>query len=303
MTLCIAWKNVDIVYFASDSRLTSGSSVQTDEANKIFKIGVEVYGPTSQNSHSQEPPLLYRTNYGMCFAGSYLNGSILADTVSEVLSNLQIVPGYSDISIDNISSIALGVYRQVSTHLMNRHRENGLSSVLFGGYCLDTNVFKLYHFTSFVSSTTSMVDFKKEEVELMDNPFLVGDTEAKRRYTEIMEKNISGYTNFHVLRDVIKDDSVSTVGGKIQCGYFKGNTFRTNGIVEYRIDNNGDHPMVQADFNFRGLSLNLDANDLRSGDVNIMKTLFDPFEAEGRKLFEIVQQAIESRMNQSHAGE
>ncbi len=77
MTLCLAWKQNSGIYFASDSRLmTNGRSVLTDNATKIFKIDVEVRGV------SPNEELIHRTNFGLCFAGSYLNGSIIADFIS-----------------------------------------------------------------------------------------------------------------------------------------------------------------------------------------------------------------------------
>jgi hypothetical protein len=41
MTLCLAWKKGNEVYFASNSRLTDNQkNILTNEATKIFKVGI-----------------------------------------------------------------------------------------------------------------------------------------------------------------------------------------------------------------------------------------------------------------------
>ena len=162
MTLCLAWKINDEIYFASDSRLTSGDSIITDEANKIFKVKVEIYGPRPGHTPNAIEPLIYQTTFGLCFAGSYINGSVLADTLEDVLSNIQATP-YSDISIDNLSEIAFAVYRIVTNELMYRHRMDGLSEVLIGGYCPKDKKFRLYRFSP-KFEPGELIDFQKEDL-------------------------------------------------------------------------------------------------------------------------------------------
>ncbi|PZF71575.1 hypothetical protein [Taibaiella soli] len=303
MTLCLAWRNGNAAYLASDSRLTDAEKkVTSDEATKIFKIGVEVYAPTPHDDPYQEPQLLHRTNYGLCFAGSYLNGSILADTIGEVLSNIQAVPDQSDISIENLSNIAFGVYEQVSRPLMSIHNECGLSSVFFGGYCLETEVFRLYKFYALQDAPGQPVYFKKDEMALTNTPIYLGDSNAIIKAEELIALKKPGYTHFHLLREIIKDGEIATVGGKMQFGEFKWNTFKTNGIVEYSLEpNESGIKQVIGHFNYRGLSLDLNDKALRSGHINIMKTFFDPFESERWELFEETKKSIEEQQDKWEA--
>jgi hypothetical protein len=140
MTLCLAWKRNNEISFASDSRLSNenGETV-SDIATKIFKIRVRINSKESKKE-------LIDLNYGLRFCGSYLNGSILADTISEILSSMEISKK-DPITINSIVSIAFSIYKDVSTHLMSIHKSGGLSKVLFGGFCPESNSFRIFTFS------------------------------------------------------------------------------------------------------------------------------------------------------------
>lgn len=286
MTLCLAWKQRGDIYFASDSRLTEADkSVVTDDATKIFKVGVEIFGPVPSETPDEPEELIHQTTFGICFAGSYLNGSILADTIEEVLSNIQASP-YSDISIENLSDIAFAIYKQVSAQLMQIHREKGLSKVLIGGYCPTKKEFKLYQFSPKDLISGQALEFEKQEITLTNKPVFIGDSSAIKKAEELLEKVSKDYTYFHLLREIIQDETIKTVGGNIQCGLFRHSNFKTYGIIEYSLyENEYKRQQVKDDYKFRGLSLNFDDNELRKGDINIHKTFFNPFESERQMFF------------------
>lgn len=296
MTLCLAWKQGEKVFFASDSRLTQGDTRITDIATKIFKIGVEIYGTRDAEAPDLQEQLLHRTNFGFCFTGSYLNGSLLADTMEEVLSNLQGAPEISDLSINNLSDIAFTVYKQISTQLMEINREKGRSEVLLGGFCPVDHNFRLYKFSSSIGQS---INFIKEEIALQDRGLiLIGDQNAKDKANELAEDLSGQYTHFHLLRDLIKDTDVPTVGGNIQAGLFSSSDFKTYGIAEYFLEENEDGlPKVKYNYKFRGLSLDFDDNELRSGYVNVKKNLFNPFENERIELYKQVDDSIEKSID------
>lgn len=289
MTLCLAWKQGGQTHFASDSRLTDGdSSITTDDATKVFKIRVEIYGPVSSENPNQKEPLIHQTTFGLCFSGSYLNGSIIADTIEEVLSNIQATP-YSDISIENLSNIAFVIYKQVSTQLMQIHSEKGLSTVLLGGYCPSNSDFKLYQFSQKRIVQGEMLEFEKQTIELTKEAYYIGNSSAIEKAKQLSSKLSNEYTYFHILREIIKDGEIKTVGGNIQCGLFRPMTFRSYGLVEYStIENEIGMLQVEHSYKFRGLSLNLDDNELRSGDVHIHIPFFNPFESERNEYFKQV---------------
>jgi hypothetical protein len=72
MTLCLAWKQNNEYYFASDSRLSNDGSIISDDANKIFNIKVEISGPVPSDTPMAEAPIVHQSSFGLCFAGSFL---------------------------------------------------------------------------------------------------------------------------------------------------------------------------------------------------------------------------------------
>ncbi len=296
MTLCIAWKRGRETYLVSDSRLTSSGSLVTNDANKIFKIKVEIYGAVPSETPNVAEPIIFQSSFGLCFAGSYMNGSILADTIEEVLSNIQAVP-YSDISIDNLSDIAFVVYKRVSEQLMKLHRQDGLSEVLLGGYCPSSGNLKFYKFSP-KFEPDELLNFEKHEIQITEQPTFIGDSSAKQKANSLLPKLGQDYSVFHLLREVINDDDVTTVGGNIQAGLFRPNTFKTYGIAEYSTytDEYG-YLQVKDSYNFRGLSLDFNDSELRKGNINIHKSFFNPFEKEREEYFNQASASIEDTIN------
>lgn len=295
MTLCLAWQQDDEVFFASDSRLTeSNQRTITDEATKIFRIGVEIYGAIPSETPNVEEKLLHRTNFGFCFTGSYLNGSLLADTMEEVLSSIQCI---SDITIDNLSAIAFAIYKQVSTQLIQIHRENGLSEVLLGGYCPVSKEFKLYKFYSKSIIQGGLICFQKDTIEMNGTPIFIGDNLAKNEAKKLSKKIDRHYSYFHLLREIIKNKDIPTVGGNIQAGVFRLANFKTNGIVEYStFKDDFGNLRVKDSYKFRGLSLDFDDNELRSGNINIKKMFFNPFQNERDNYFREIDERLECKI-------
>lgn len=292
MTLCLAWKEGEEIYFASDSRLTETSkSVSTNEATKIFKVDVEIYKPVQSEESETPAQLFYQTTFGLCFTGSYLNGSLLADTIEEVLSNLQGACEYSDFSIDNLTEIAFAIYKQVSKQLAEIHRGKGLAEVLLGGYCPVNSVFKLFKFyPKQLIDSASLLEFEKVEVELDGQTICIGDKTAKEKAGQLLNNLNKQYSHFHLLRDIINNTEVPTVGGNIQAGRFSSKKFKTYGIIEYSINKDDcDIFQVMSSFKFRGLSLDFDDTELMKGNINIMKAFLNPF---GHELDEFLNQVF-----------
>jgi len=293
MTLCLAWKQGKEIYFASDSRLTNGNSIVTNDANKIFKVKVEIYGPIPANNPNAIEPLIHQTDFGLCFAGSYINGSVLADTLEEVLSNIQASP-YSDISIDNLSEIAFAVYKIVTKQLMNLHQMNGLSEVLLGGYCPKNKDLKLFRFSP-KFEPGELIDFQKQQIVLDSQTIVLGNGKAKA--TSLLPKLNGDYTHFHLLREVIQDDDVPSVGGNIQAGLFRQNNFKLYGIAESSLFTD-DYGFLQVkdSLTFRGIQFNFDDSELRKGNININKSFFTPFEKERDENFKKANESIDDNI-------
>lgn len=288
MTLCIAWKNGSQINFTSDSRLSSSQGVITDSASKIFKINLKIKSPTDKIKNTES--ISYQSNFGLCFTGSYLNGSLMAGAMDLLFSNIQAAPEFSDISIENLSDIAFNIYKKVSIQLMERTQREGLAQALFGGYCPLKKVFKLYKFEF---TEDEVVEFSKNEINISDLPTFIGDTLAIEKANDLKDNISSDYDYYHLLKDIIKDTSISTVGGDIQSGIFENENFDIYGIVDYYIDESLDFPQVKSVFKFRGLEIDFDVDDLRSGYINPAISFMNPFEKERDLYFKDINQRIE----------
>jgi len=287
MTLCLAWKQGNSINFASDSRLTNpDKTVLTNYASKIFKINVEIYKDLPEVFSGKPEKSIYQATYGLCFCGSYINGSVLADTIENFLSNI-LIGQQSDISIDNLSNIAFAIYKQVTKQLIEINRSKGLSEVLFGGYCLKTNNFKLYKFSPKEYVSAQPLKFEKEEIILDNQTILIGDTEAKQIAEELLNKINDDYTRYHVLKEIIQDPTLPTVGGNIQVGHFKPYRFKTHGISEPVIilDTNGNLKVGDI-YTLSGLVLDIGNtnSELFSGNIHTYEAFFCPFQKEKSEL-------------------
>jgi len=282
MTLCLAWKQGNEIFFTSDSRLTDPNyAIVTNDATKIFKIDVRIFGPSSADNPGMPDPLLHETTFGMCFSGSFLNGSIIVDTIEEVLSNIQGSPQYSDFSINNLIDIALSIYRQISIQLMGIHRQYGLSTVLIGGYCPINNDFHLYQFKSRQETPNSEILFEKNEINFDEaNPYMIGDQTAQNMAANLFGSVAGNYTYFHLMREIIRNQEVPTVGGNIQAGKFNSTEFKTYGIAECEIEHTEHGPQIKDKYKFRGHSIDFSEEALSQGNISIRKNLFNPFQHE-----------------------
>lgn len=290
MTLCLAWKQGNEIFFASDSRLTNNQNeIITDDASKIFKIDVKIYGSTPAEIPDAKEPLIHQTSFGMCFSGSYLNGSIIADTIEEILSNVQVSEQYSDFKIERLFCIAFSIYKQISTQLMEVHRHFGLSKVLIGGYCPITYEFSLNLFKHINDELTGMVSFENESISLIDDiPYFIGDQNAITYAQELIPNIQNNYTQFHLLREVMKNPNYLTVGGNIQAAKFRPTKFETYGIAECSIEETEQGPQIKDTYTFRGFSIDFNQDALHDGNLSIRKKLFNPFQHERDEKFRII---------------
>jgi hypothetical protein len=283
MTLCIAWTRQGEISFASDSRLTDGyGHVITDIATKIFTIRVNI---TTKDRRT----LLFNLNYGMCFTGSYLNGSILADTISELLSSLM-MDREQKIGADVIAQIALEIYKDVSIHLMNKNGIGGLSEMWLAGFCPKESRNRLFKFSWAYGIGNVGIDFTMKE-ELLEDPIIfLGNSNAtsfanQNKYKIDFSK---GYTEYHLLQEIIDLRDIHTVGGAIQTGHLLNGNFSLFGMVDYEITNlsNSTLYFVKQVYTFRGIPLVRAIESVEGVSINTSKISMAPF-TEKRQVLEL----------------
>ncbi|MDO6435749.1 hypothetical protein Q4E93_34360 [Flavitalea sp. BT771] len=257
MTLCLAWGRNGEISLASDSRLTDPQgNVSTDIATKIFTIGVKIFA-------SNRRQVLFNHSYGMCFAGSYVNGSIVADTMSELLSSL-VFTDNGPVDADTIAQIAYGIYQDVCKHLMEINRHRGLSDIWLAGHCPQTGRNRLFKFSWELNEQKDGIHFHYVEEDIGNQLLFLGDQVAIARAMELsqqikFERGIftSGYTEYHLLQNIIEDNKIPTVGGSMQTGHILGNSFKQFGMVDYELWDipNTNAKWVRDVATFRGIPL------------------------------------------------
>lgn len=272
MTLCLAWKKETNISLLSDSRLSDGETILTDNANKVFTINVRVV-------NQQDRQVVFDSAYGMCFAGSYLNGSNLANTISELTSEIEIEDG-EVVNFDKIAEIAFILYEYISRHLMEINRRKGLSEVFFIGYCPEAKDNKINKFYSKIGDEGT-IEFQRQDIELKENELVyLGDSNAIQAAKELEGKIGYPYTEFHLISEIINNKEVPTVGGGIQYGCIVANKFRTYGIVDYELyepQNRSEYFRVKEMFTFRSIPFNWEDSELKKIKVSLNKVFMAPY--------------------------
>ncbi len=288
MTLCIAWKRNNQIYLASDSRVTKkvGDEYYTtsDAAPKVYSIPLRIYGIGEDN-------LLYDKDWGFCLAGGYINGSGYANTLSEILSNLQIAPEVSDVSYTNILAIAFKIYEQISIDLVQSGNKEALAKVLITGICpLNEQTIFLYEFG--YKLTSQGVDYYSNGVNLDEQYHCIGDQDA----IDYFQQNIVIQQNgnvFQILKDVCKNPDLKTVGGNLQTGILRSGDpkhFSLYGFFESELEFDDPFWTVSDKWNFRSIELK---PELFEGDIHIRKSFLTPFEDIRNALFDEAHQKNE----------
>jgi hypothetical protein len=225
VTLCATWRLDGNVHFASDSRLTIGRT-EADIAIKVVRVPYCISGPRNpDDSHDQ----IAQGDLGMCFAGSASGSMFLKESIVEVLSHLYAAPGYTDTSMENVAAFVFGAYRAVSRTLTQKIQERGLSTVVMAGYCAVQKRLRVFKLT-----TTRQNEVSYREVLLTEGEYEFtgsGATAATERVNALGRAPTS-LDFVEVLKAVIDDPNVNSVGGKIQYGKFWGTRFTTFGVLE-----------------------------------------------------------------------
>jgi hypothetical protein len=84
--------------------------------------------------------------YGLCFTGSYLNDSLLADTIREMISHLVLDDPHA-IDAQTIARITFQIYQEVSRHLMAINRRSALTEMWLAGFCPASGRDRLFRFS------------------------------------------------------------------------------------------------------------------------------------------------------------
>jgi hypothetical protein len=275
MTLVIARKMNNVISFASDSRIDFQGSGYIDFGIKIFSVPAKIYSPT--DSVSGNTQVLYDQRIGLAVIGSSINAYTVKDSVYEFLQNLQALPGYTDLSFENISRLAFKVYEKTTEELRVILGRNGFSQLLFGGYCVVSKRVRVFEFSP--DLTKSPITLGRREILIDDGIEFYGSGKDVAR---IMHSQNLDYNSLQIVRDVIKKGTVITVGGGLQYGEFQGAQFRIFGVTDYDLYEDGTFKGYKN--TLRGITLYEDEFQRESDGFHISYSFKQPFQGEIDKL-------------------
>lgn len=271
MTLVIAHRFRNNISFSSDSRISFGLAGHIDYGIKIFSVPVNVFSPTSSGTNISS--LDYNYKLGLAVVGSAINAYTVKESVYEILQNLQYLPGYTDLSMNGIAKLVFKVFNKTSLDLGQIIQRNGICELILSGYCPEQNKLRVFLFYCDTSNYPIKPDYK----EILESDgmefFGSGETEAKLIYET--NKNL---TPLHIIRKVIEDGQVNSVGGGLQYGDFVINNFKVFGVEDYVL--NLDGSFKEYLYTLRGINLYKEEFEREDDDFHIAYKFKRPFEKE-----------------------
>lgn len=265
MTLVIAHKIGNHISLSSDSRISFGENDATyDYGIKIFSVPVKIFSPRDSKTHKST--LDYDYSLGLAVVGSFINSYTIKESIYEILQNLQYIPERANFSMDGIANIVFTVYKKVTTDLGAVLREKGLCEIVLAGYCPSQNKIRTFQLSVCPAPCFQPCSlFHRVYKEILQEDceikfFGSGQYKARAIFQKsFRDKLDKDKIPFYIIRKVVNDRLVSTVGGEIQYGDFNGsNNFKVYGIA--------DHEVNEDDGKFKGFSHKLRGIDLYSED-------------------------------------
>lgn len=271
MTLVIAQKVSGNISLNSDSRISFGNLGHIDYGIKILPVPVKIFSPTS--SETRTSTLDYNYKLGLAVVGSAINAYTVKESIYEILQNLQYVPGLTDVSMDGIASLVFKVFKKTTLDLGTIIQNSGICELLLAGFCPINNDIRIFKF----SCDTSTYPINPFFNEILVNDGIEFFGSGKTKAEEIFNNDRS-LTPLHILRKVINDTNVPTVGGGLQNGDFEDNNFKIYGIQDYSL--NPDGTFKEYINTLRGINIYKDEFEHSEEGFHIAYTFKTPFEEE-----------------------
>lgn len=274
MTLCIAWKNKNQIRFASDSRISTDDDHYADIAIKIMEIPVKINNPIPSETGIEET--IYNYKLGMCYCGDAVNAYLIKETIYEVLQRLQLLPGYTDFSLNGICRVIAKFFENTSDQLRSGADWEPEVEFLIGGYCPKQKEVLVFKF-ELVDYNDHYEAMYNEVLTEEDDMIILGSGTDKAEELITLNNIQIGNKLLNVLRDVCKDDTELSVGGYLQYGHFDDDNFKIYGIQDYVIDSNDELEYI---YPYRGTVLYKDKFERDESDFHIGVNFIMPFEDE-----------------------
>ena len=224
MTLCIVWKQNDNIYFTSDSRVTMKKDAPVAIAIKVACVPFSILSPTQ----GEKPRTIdYSGELGMCYSGTAASSLLVKEAVSEVLKNLQYAPGYTNIGMDGIANFIFNSYQYISKKVCSQFGAEGGATIIVAGFCHNEKKLRAY-----LLDMSTQGQYLCDEILKNNGDYqIIGSGKPKAQTS--LPSNPKNKDFLNVMKTVIDDPAVPSVGGAIQFGYFeKEEKFKINGIIE-----------------------------------------------------------------------
>lgn len=259
MTLCIAWRDSSgRVHLASDSRVIVATSSSEDVAVKVTRISCEIFPPSTDLKSGQQA---IQVPLGMAFAGSHLGAYVIKESLVEVLSRLQYIPGQIEVSMDKIIKVAFYAYEKLSRRLCSTSiGKKGICEIFLTGYCYKNEMVRAFRLS------TDPLTNEHSCTEILLGTSTI-ELSGSGKNAASLSKNLSS-NPLRALKDVIEDPSRSDVGGSFQYGVCSSEDFKI--YCEYLINEDGWPAYMRA-----GLDINSIIRSSEDDDLFISPLIYD----------------------------
>lgn len=287
MTLVIAKKIGRNVSISSDSRISFGSAGRIDFGIKVFSIPVKIYSPTDKLTNITK--LVYDHHLGMGVIGSTVNAYTVKESIYEILQNLQYLPTHTDVSMYGIGNLVFKVYKKVVADLKLILGSGGLSQIVLAGYCPLEKKIRTFEFTMELIES----EYTAEMNEILQDSDLYFYGSGKEAGEQVASRNPE-FNTLQIIRDIINNGRIETVGGGLQHGEFDMEyNFRVFGVEDYEL--NSDGSFKQYNYTLRGMNLYQEEFERDVDGFHISYQMKRPFTEEiNKKLLDYIEGLDES---------
>lgn len=231
MTLCAVWKDFSGIQMASDSRLNVENLEPIDMALKVRSLLMTVSGPIPQGGKNSS--IIVRQSLGLCLAGSLTTSNILIGSLAEILCSLQYATFGEPPSLEQICKLICTFFKTVSRTVCNSIFQSGISLFAVSGYCPVQRQQRAFLFSVEIPEKDGTTTFTFNEILLtIDCEFFGAGKDAALKY-QIANPSKSP---LRILKDIILNGSVKSVGGHIQYGRVIDHDFYVFCVRDYKID-------------------------------------------------------------------
>lgn len=271
MTLVIAHKRGNQISLSSDSRISFSTSGHIDYGIKVFSVPVKIYSPTKAETKTAD--LIYNFNLGLAITGSAINAYTVKESVYEMLQHLQYLPGHTNLSMSGIASLIFKVFKKATMDLGEILQKYGICELIVSGFCPQQLRLRKFYFFCDISNYPIQPDYK----EILEDDGMLFFGSGKKAAQQIFD-GLPSISPLHIVRQVIMDANVSSVGGGMQYGEFKSNNFSVFGVEDYTL--NPDGSFKEYLYTLRGLNLYMNEFEADIDDFHVAYKFKRPFEKE-----------------------